>query len=131
MYVHSLKPLYKTGLFFAPQSVLLAGVPPKVLTNPCTVVLHKFLKMNEVLPAERKINMYCIHPKADDLFGVKCYKSLDELRKVTNSVDLFVVGVAATAAHEMLSSVIETGFAHTNFVLSAGFGETEHGKALE
>ena len=39
LYQRSMKPLYKTGLFFAPKSVVLAGVSSKVLTNPCTVVL--------------------------------------------------------------------------------------------
>ena len=75
--------------------------------------------------------MYCIHPQAEELFGIKCYKSLAELKKVVHNVDLFVCGVAATAAHEMLADIIESGFCQSSFILSAGFGETEHGKILE
>eukprot|EP00703_Trepomonas_sp_PC1_P005192 JAP91414.1 Acyl-CoA synthetase [Trepomonas sp. PC1] len=126
-YQKSLKPLYKTGLFFAPRSVVLAGVSSKVLTNPCTVVLQKLLEMQKT----HQIELYCVHPAAEELFGVKCYKSFSDLRKVVNKVDLFVCGVAATAAHEMLLEVIETGFCQNSFVLSAGFGETEKGKELE
>jgi len=44
---------------------------------------------------------------------------------------LFVCGVAAQNAYEMLNEIIETGFCKTNFILSAGFGETAHGKQLE
>ena len=77
------------------------------------------------------MQIYCIHPASDELFGVKCYKSFAELKKVVPRVDLFVCGVAAIAAHEMLVDVIETGFCQASFVLSAGFGETEKGKELE
>ncbi|CAL6112993.1 Acyl-CoA_synthetase [Hexamita inflata] len=125
----SMKPLYKTGLFVAPKSVLLAGVSSKVLTNPCTVVLQKFLEMNS--QQEVKTQLFCIHPQAEELFGVKCYKSLAELKKHVPSIDLFVCGVAAVAAHEMLVEIIETGFCKSSFILSAGFGETEKGKELE
>ena len=68
---------------------------------------------------------------ADEILGVRCFKSMEDARATVKQVDLFVCGVAAKAAHEMLSSIIDTGYAHTSFILSAGFGETEQGKVLE
>lgn len=47
------------------------------------------------------------------------------------SIDLFICGVSASAAYEMLQDIINSGFCKTSFILSAGFGETEHGKELE
>ena len=48
-----------------------------------------------------------------------------------SSVDLFICGVSASAAYEMLQNIIDSGYCKTSFILSGGFGETEHGKELE
>ncbi|KAH0573315.1 Acyl-CoA synthetase [Spironucleus salmonicida] len=120
-----LKPLFKTGLFFSPQSVLLVGASSKSITNPCTVVLQNLMQFN------KNVKVYCIHPTAADIFGAPCFKTLQEAQQNLKQVDLFVCGIPALQAYEMLESIIDTGFSHTNFVLSAGFGETEQGKMYE
>lgn len=58
----ALKPLYKTGLFFAPRTVLFAGVSAKVLTNPATMIIQQFVEYNKSQPESSKIQMYCVHP---------------------------------------------------------------------
>lgn len=75
-----MKPLENIPLLFAPHSVVLSGVSSKSLTNPCTVVLNKLLEINKSRPDHLKMDLYIIHPKSTEIFGVKCYKSFEELK---------------------------------------------------
>lgn len=53
------------------------------------------------------------------------------MRETVPHVDLFVVGVAATAAYEMLLESFPFNMFGTVFMLTAGFGETDDGAKME
>ncbi|ESU37737.1 ATP-dependent carboxylate-amine ligase, ATP-grasp domain protein [Giardia duodenalis] len=120
------KPLYKVGSLFAPQSVVIVGASTKSLTNPSTVVLRKLME----IPG---IDVFCIHPTADEIFGRPCFKTVSDLLlfRTGKAIDLAVVGVAAKAAELVMNDLIDSNLCNSIFVLSGGFAETANGKEIE
>ncbi|EET00248.1 Acyl-CoA synthetase [Giardia duodenalis ATCC 50581] len=120
------KPLYKVGSLFAPQSVVIVGASTKSLTNPSTVVLRKLMEIPGV-------DVFCIHPTADEIFGRPCFKTVVDLMsyRAGQAIDLAVVGVAAKAAELVMNDLIDSNLCNSIFVLSGGFAETANGKEIE
>lgn len=71
-------------------------------------------------------DIYPIHPKADEVEGLKCYPSLAETPK---PVDYTYIAIGGDAVPEVLSKA--NGRVQVAQVISSGFGETAEGKELE
>ncbi|KMQ52670.1 Acetyl-CoA synthetase [Chitinispirillum alkaliphilum] len=73
-------------------------------------------------------DIYPINPKVDEILGVKCYKSLDE---VPGTVDLAVIVIKRDLVIPMLRDCASNGVKAV-IVITAGFGETgEEGRKLQ
>ncbi|WP_234250329.1 acetate--CoA ligase family protein [Billgrantia desiderata] len=71
-------------------------------------------------------NIYPIHPKADEVEGLKAYPSLTD---TPDPIDYAYIAIGAKRIPELLASA--NGRVKFAQVLSSGFGEIEEGKALE
>ena len=122
------KPLKKISMLLNPCSVAIAGASGKNPANPSNIILKKFLKGG--LSRE---SIYLIHPKEEEIEGIRCVKDLGELlaKRDGKPVDCLVVGVPAKIAGAMVSECFDTYAAHSLQIISAGFGETEAGCAMQ
>ncbi|KAL0241635.1 hypothetical protein GEMRC1_006870 [Eukaryota sp. GEM-RC1] len=120
-------PLHKISSLLTPNSAIVAGASGKNKLNPCSVILKQL--MNAGVKSE---NLYCLHPKENEIQGVAAFGSLQSIMEARNNkpVDLIVVGVPAVSAGELVQQCLELYPAHAILVISAGFAETEKGKEL-
>jgi len=65
-------------------------------------------------------DLYLVNPKRDELYGLKCYKSVAE---VPQAPDLAILAVPADAALEVLTECAERGVRFA-MIFTSGFGET-------
>ena len=106
---------------FSPRSIAVIGAStdPGSVGNDITKNLTDGTFDGEVFP---------VNPKADELFGKKCYANTGELPKTP---DLAIIIVPAQIVPKVLREVAEKG-TRSAIVISAGFKETgEQGLALE
>ena len=84
---------------------------------------------NGALVSKIADHAYYVHPKRDELFGKKCYKSISELPEVVDCI------VLCTACHTVPALLEEAGAfgVKAAVVFASGFSEegTEEGKELE
>ncbi|HPM42203.1 MAG TPA: hypothetical protein PLY45_07185, partial [bacterium] len=80
-----------------------------------------------------KESVYLVHPKEEEIEGIRCVKDLKELlaRRGGEPVDCLVVGVPAKIAGAMVAESFDLYAAHSLQIISAGFGETESGRAMQ
>ncbi len=122
------KPIHKIKNLLAPKSVAIVGASGKNPANPSNIILKKFLKQQ--MPTE---NIFLIHPKEEEIEGIKCVKDLSEMlsKRGGKPVDCLVVGVPAKIAGGVIADSLEKCAAESMQIISAGFGETEAGKVLQ
>jgi acyl-CoA synthetase (NDP forming) len=72
--------------------------------------------------------VYPVNPKADEILGVKAYKSVVD---IPDTIDLAVIVVSAELVPRVMSECVSKAV-KTAVIISAGFGETgEEGRKLE
>lgn len=122
------KPIKKIAHLLNPSSVCIIGASGKSQMNPCTITLNKF-----IASGFDKNSIYVVHPKEQNINGVQCYPSVQAVLEVRDGkpVDLMIVGVPAAIAGGVIADAFERYAAHSVQVISAGFGETKEGEALQ
>ncbi|RSN69048.1 CoA-binding protein [Candidatus Korarchaeum cryptofilum] len=99
-------------VFFKPRSVAIVGA-----SRSEEKVGHVILRRMVEIGFEGKI--YPINPNADEILGIKCYKSISD---IPESVDLVVVAVRADATPAVIEEAADKG-ARGALVISGGFSE--------
>jgi len=104
---------------FEPKTVAVVGASTKgnALPNIFIRRIREFGYAGEIYP---------IHPAADEIDGLKAYRSLGE---TPNPVDYAYIAIAAAQVPPLL----EAGKGRVRYaqVISSGFGEVDEGKALQ
>ncbi|MHA1400958.1 MAG: acetate--CoA ligase family protein [Candidatus Heimdallarchaeaceae archaeon] len=111
-----------TRKFFYPDTIAIIGATAneKKFGNAVTVNLLK----NDELQAE----LFPIHPKADEIGGLKCYKSVKDIPK---EVDLAIVLVPAKVVPAVVDECLEKGVKRI-IIVTAGFAEiNEEGRKVQ
>eukprot|EP00768_Dysnectes_brevis_P004264 gnl/Dysnectes_brevis/304_a338_2765.p1 GENE.gnl/Dysnectes_brevis/304_a338_2765~~gnl/Dysnectes_brevis/304_a338_2765.p1 ORF type:complete len:659 (-),score=238.16 gnl/Dysnectes_brevis/304_a338_2765:46-1983(-) len=123
------KPLHKISNLLDPRSVALVGVSARNLKSAGSVIFHKFLDLFK-MPKE---DLYVIHPRSEEICGVKCMASLQQVMEARDGkpVDLCVVALPARHACPFLLEVIKLGAAKGVLVIAGGFGEVRAGVERE
>ncbi|MBN1572251.1 MAG: CoA-binding protein [Deltaproteobacteria bacterium] len=104
-----------------PKSLAIIGATP----NPGK---YGWLYQSAITAIGFKGNLYPISDKADEILGVKAYRSLSDLPEVP---DLAVIVIPAPYVPEALKEALDAGIAGA-VIMSAGFSEEgEEGAALE
>ncbi|MEM2272776.1 MAG: acetate--CoA ligase family protein [Candidatus Bathyarchaeia archaeon] len=107
--------------FFNPKSIAVVGA-----SREPTKVGHRVLK--NLIEGGFSGTLYPINPNADEILGLKCYKSV---RDTPSEVDLAVIVVPARAVPSVLEDCGAKGIKGV-VIISAGFGETgREGAQLE
>lgn len=108
--------------FFAPRRVALVGATEDLskFGGRCMRLLIDFGYRGKIYP---------VNPKRSELFGLKCYPSLDELPEAPDHVGVVLPCVGVPAA---LEACVRRGVPFAT-VFSAGFGETgtQEGRLLQ
>ncbi len=108
--------------FFTPKRVAFVGATEDLskFGGRCMRLLIDFGFRGEIYP---------VNPKRNELFGLKCYPSLDELPEAPDHVGIVLPSAAVPAA---LEACVRRGAPFAT-VFSAGFGETgaEEGRRLQ
>lgn len=99
--------------FFEPLSVAVIGA-----SREPGKLGHEIFR--NIIDAGYKGNLYPVNPKAPDILGIKCYKSIKE---VPGEVELAVIIVPARFVPSVISDCGEKGV-RAAVVISGGFGET-------
>lgn len=110
---------------FGPQSIAVVGAS----TKPGSVgndLLKNIVAPENGHPFDGKV--YPINPKAEELFGLKCFASLSD---ITEPIDLAIIIVPAVAVPAVLEEAGQKNIPAA-VIISAGFKEAgDAGKALE
>ena len=97
--------------FFSPSSVAVIGASPK---HPVTsVILRNFIS------GKYSGKIYPVNPKYEEIFGLKCYKSILE---IPDQVDLAVIAIPAPAVPKVVEECGKKGVKGA-VVISGGFKE--------
>ncbi|WP_116953374.1 acetate--CoA ligase family protein [Jiangella endophytica] len=106
-------------LLFSPRSVAVIGASadPGRLTGRPLRILRRHGFAGEV---------FVVHPREDEIDGVRCYRSVTELPSVP---DVLIVMLRAAAVPAVAREAGRKGVRHL-VVLSSGFEETDEGVAL-
>lgn len=107
--------------FFYPKTVMVVGAS----TKPGSIG-YEFI--NTIKSCGYKGELLPINPKADEIHGIKCYHTIEEVDK---TVDLAVVMVPKKFAEETIDTILARGI-KSIVLITAGFKETgEEGAAVE
>ncbi len=107
-----------------PRSALIIGASANKV-NVGRIILRNLIKGGGV-PKER---IYLLHPEASDIDGCRAFRTLDGLPE---KVDMTVFTIPADEKAEALLEQLIAGEKTASVTLiSAGFGETDNGRALE
>jgi len=107
--------------FFNPESIALVGAS----TNP-EKLGSKILK--NIIDSGYEGKIFPVNPKADEILGLKCYKSISEIEE---KVELAVIVIPAKFVCDVAKECGEKGVSGI-IVISAGFKEAgEEGKKIE
>jgi acyl-CoA synthetase (NDP forming) len=117
----SRRPTQKIRNLLEPQSIALIGASQS--HNPGRMILQNILR--EGFNRER---IYLVKPGHEELDGVQCFPSITALPE---TVDLFVVSVAAARLPEIVQEVIGSQKAESLIVIPGGIGEREGTEDLE
>jgi len=115
------RPTQKIRNLLEPQSIALIGVSRS--DNPGRTILRNILR--EGFSPQRT---YLVKPGFDELDGVRCFPSITALPE---TVDLFVVSVAAARLPEIMQEVIGSQKAESIIVIPGGMGERDGTEELE
>ena len=104
---------------FSPRTIAVLGASTKQST-----MANTFIRRMKDFGYSGKI--YPVHPKAEEIEGLKCYPSLSE---TPESIDYAYVAVGARRIPEVLESA--SGNVKFAQVISSGFGEIPEGRQLQ
>lgn len=105
---------------FYPRNVAIIGAS-RDPNKPGSVILKN------VLEGPSGIEVYPVNPKAEEIMGLRCYPTVLD---VPDGVDLAVIAIPAPLVPGAMKDCITKGV-KAAIIISAGFGETESGKALQ
>jgi acetyltransferase len=100
--------------FFRPRSIVIFGAS----TNPQKGGWQVLQNFKQYVQANGGAELFIVHPKVDEIDGVKCYRSLDELPPRSSRIDLAVLVVPVPSvmpivreciAHNIRGILIESG----------------------
>ena len=104
-----------------PQSIVVVGASNDT-AKPGGAILRN------IIEGGFKGQLYVVNPKEDEIQGIKCSKTVNELPQV----DLAVIAIAAKYTEETVRVLTEEKGTKAFIIISAGFGEESHeGKELE
>jgi acyl-CoA synthetase (NDP forming) len=112
-------PLKEFGPLFEPRTVAVLGASTKDVA-----IANTFIRRMKEFGYPGAI--YPIHPKADEIEGLKAYPSLAD---TPETVDYAYVAIGANRIPDVLAAA--GGRCRVAQVISSGFGELEEGKALQ
>jgi acyl-CoA synthetase (NDP forming) len=115
------RPTRKIKHLLEPRTIGLVGVSQS--RNPGHIILENIL--SEGFDRDR---VYLVKPGADQIDGVRCYPSITALPE---TVDLFVVSVAAARVPEIVQEAIGSQKAESMIVIPGGLGERTGTEGLE
>lgn len=106
---------------FDPKSIVVVGA-----SNDITKPGGRILK--NIIDGNFQGSLYAVNPKEEQVQGLKCYKSVDDLP----NVELAILAIAAKFCPDTIRTLAEKKSTKGFIVLSAGFSEVgSEGKALE
>ncbi|MCX7611703.1 MAG: CoA-binding protein, partial [Ignavibacterium sp.] len=99
--------------FFYPKSICIVGASskPKSLGFELT---------KSIIDYEYKGKVFLINPKADEIFGIKCYKSV---KNIDDDIDLAILMVPKQFVEESLNELLQKKV-QAIILITAGFKET-------
>ena len=104
-----------------PQSIVVVGASNDT-AKPGGAILRN------IIEGGFKGQLYVVNPKEEEIQGIKCSKTVNELPQV----DLAVIAIAAKYTEETVRVLTEEKGTKAFIIISAGFGEESHeGKELE
>ncbi len=107
--------------FFYPETVCVAGASTKEKS-----IGYELLNSIRVFGYRGKV--FPVNPKADEILGYKCFRSINEIKE---KIDLAVVVVPKRFVEDTVAQLLEKG-SKAIIVVTAGFKETgEEGAAAE
>ena len=98
---------------FYPRNVVIFGASEKLWYMVKGLEEHNF----------DKTKLYLINPSKDEIFGHKCYKSINEIPEET--IDLLILAVGRDIAAVSLKELIEQKDIKTIHIFTAGTGESD------
>lgn len=110
------KPIYKIKNLLRPKNISIIGVSEKSM-NIGRIILGNILR--EGFP-KRKI--FCVKPNVNEIDGVLCFPSIQEL---PGKVDLLILAVDAMQLKDLINEAIEKDKAESMILIPGGFGEKE------
>ena len=118
------RPLKKIKNLLRPKSALVIGASTKGM-NSGRIILRNLIEGGGV----SKDQIFCLHPKAEEIDGVSCYSSIDEINR---RIDMAVVAIPASAgADRIVAELVEKRAVESITLIPGGFAETEGGKERE
>jgi acyl-CoA synthetase (NDP forming) len=118
------RPPEKVRRLLKPSSALVIGASGTAI-NPGRIILNN-LQNGGGIPTDR---IWCLHPKASEIDGSVCYRSLAELPE---AADMAVVAIPASGgADEVVAELVRRRKAHSVTLISGGLGETAAGRQRE
>ncbi len=119
--------------FFSPKNIAVVGASRDVNSvgyGVLSSLVHGCVKPG--VPGEGKPyagEIYAINPNADEILGVKCHKTLEDVP--AESIALVIIAVHASIVPQIMRDAAKK-HAKAAIVISAGFGETgAEGKKLQ
>lgn len=109
------RPVDQIGALLHPDRIGIIGVSEKM--NLGRIILRNILSMG--FPAEK---IWVVKPGVDSIEKCRCVPRPSDLPE---SVDLFVLTVAAEQSFKVLSELIENGKAKSVIIIAGGMGEKE------
>lgn len=104
-----------------PRSIGIIGVSEKL--NLGHIILNNILR--EEYPRER---VYVVKPGAGEIEGCRSVPTVADLPE---TVDLFVLALAAQQAAPVMEAVVQTEKARSVIIIASGLGETKGGEEIE
>lgn len=110
------RPIHKINNLLKPKNIAVVGVSEKSM-NVGRIILRNILR--EGFPKEK---IFCIKPNVNEIDGILCYPSIQELPE---KVDLLVLAVDAMQLKDLINEAIEKDKAESMILIPGGFGEKE------
>ncbi len=99
---------------FYPESVAIIGA-----SQDTGKAGHQLMK--SLLDEGFTGTIYPVHPREEEILGLKCYKTLKDIE---DTVDLIIISIPAFAVLDVMQEAAERGDVKTAIIISAGFSET-------
>ncbi len=118
------RPLPTIARLLRPSSALVIGASAKAM-NSGRIILRNLVAGGGIA----KNRIFCLHPKASEIDGVKCVACIEDLPA---RVDMTVVAIpAARGADTVVLELVEKKATSSITLIPGGFAETEGGKERE